>query len=89
MTETKNNICDILSTLTPREERILRMHYGIGNNKPLSLEEIGAEFNVTADRVSQIVSKSLKKLSSPARLEKIKAFGYNSFEDYAKSLSTK
>ncbi len=81
MTEIKNNIDEILSTLTPREERVLRMHYGLGRDKALSLDEIGAEFSVTADRVGQIVNKALKKMEAP-----VKALGYASFEDYVKDL---
>ena len=81
MTENKSSIAEILSTLTPREERVLRMHYGLGWDKALSLEEIGAEFNVTADRIGQIVNKALKKTEEPA-----KALGYASFEDYVKGM---
>ena len=72
----------VLSTLTPREERILRMRLGIGMRRRYSKEEVGQQFQVTTLRIDQITSKAWRKLKEPERLEKIQALGYASFEDW-------
>jgi len=64
----------ILSSLTPREERVLRMRFGIGMNTDHTLEEVGKQFSVTRERIRQIEAKALKKLRHPTRSKKMKAF---------------
>jgi RNA polymerase primary sigma factor len=69
--ETANRI---LSTLTPREERVLRMRFGIGMNSDHTLEEVGQQFNVTRERIRQIEAKALRKLKHPSRSRKLRSF---------------
>jgi len=64
----------ILSTLTPREERVLRMRFGIGMNTDHTLEEVGQQFSVTRERIRQIEAKALRKLKHPSRSKKLKSF---------------
>ncbi len=64
----------ILSSLTPREERVLRMRFGIGNNSDHTLEEVGQQFAVTRERIRQIEAKALRKLKHPTRSRKLKSF---------------
>lgn len=64
----------ILSTLTPREERVLRMRFGIGVNTDHTLEEVGQQFNVTRERIRQIEAKALRKLKHPTRSKKMVSF---------------
>lgn len=64
----------ILSTLTPREERVLRMRFGIGMNTDHTLEEVGQQFNVTRERIRQIEAKALRKLKHPTRSRKLRSF---------------
>ena len=64
----------ILSTLTPREERVLRMRFGIGMNTDHTLEEVGKQFSVTRERIRQIEAKALRKLKHPTRSKKLKTF---------------
>ncbi|MDA9163355.1 RNA polymerase sigma factor RpoD [Rickettsiaceae bacterium] len=64
----------ILSTLTPREERVLRMRFGIGVNTDHTLEEVGQQFNVTRERIRQIEAKALRKLKHPTRAKKMMSF---------------
>ncbi len=64
----------ILSSLTPREERVLRMRFGIGNNSDHTLEEVGQQFSVTRERIRQIEAKALRKLKHPTRSRKLKSF---------------
>jgi len=64
----------VLSTLTPREERVLRMRFGIGEKADHTLEEVGHEFTVTRERIRQIEAKALRKLRHPARSRKLKNF---------------
>ncbi len=63
-----------LSTLTPREERVLRMRFGIGEESDHTLEEVGQDFNVTRERIRQIEAKALRKLRHPSRSGKLKTF---------------
>lgn len=64
----------ILSTLTPREERVLRMRFGIGMNSDHTLEEVGQQFSVTRERIRQIEAKALRKLKHPSRSRKLRSF---------------
>ena len=64
----------ILATLTPREERVLRMRFGIGMNTDHTLEEVGQQFSVTRERIRQIEAKALRKLKHPIRSRKLKSF---------------
>jgi RNA polymerase primary sigma factor len=64
----------ILRTLTPREEQIVRMRFGIGDGTQRTLEEVGQKFSVTRERIRQIEAKALRKLRHPSRSRKLKAF---------------
>ncbi len=64
----------VLSTLTPREEKVLRMRFGIGEESDHTLEEVGKDFNVTRERIRQIEAKALRKLRHPSRSKKLKVF---------------
>ncbi|MFC7739150.1 sigma factor-like helix-turn-helix DNA-binding protein, partial [Roseomonas sp. GCM10028921] len=60
--------------LTPREERVLRMRFGIGMNSDHTLEEVGQQFNVTRERIRQIEAKALRKMKHPARARQLRSF---------------
>ncbi len=64
----------VLATLTPREEKVLRMRFGIGENSDHTLEEVGQDFSVTRERIRQIEAKALRKLRHPSRSKRLKAF---------------
>jgi RNA polymerase primary sigma factor len=64
----------VLATLTPREERVLRMRFGIGENSDHTLEEVGQDFEVTRERIRQIEAKALRKLRHPGRSKRLRAF---------------
>ncbi len=64
----------VLATLTPREERVLRMRFGIGERSDHTLEEVGQDFDVTRERIRQIEAKALRKLRHPSRAKRLKAF---------------
>jgi len=70
----REQLTDVLKTLTPREESVLRMRFGLGDGRPLTLEEVGREFKVTRERIRQIESKALRKLRHPSRSKKLKDF---------------
>ncbi|MBQ9035779.1 MAG: RNA polymerase sigma factor RpoD [Alphaproteobacteria bacterium] len=70
----KETCTRILSSLTPREERVLRMRFGIGMNTDHTLEEVGKQFNVTRERIRQIEAKALRKLKHPSRSKKLRSF---------------
>ena len=70
----KRQLFNVLDTLTPREEKVLRLRYGIDDGKPRTLEEVGKEFNVTRERIRQIEAKALRKLRHPSRSKKLKDF---------------
>ena len=64
----------VLASLTPREEAVLRLHFGIPNNDPQSLRKIGKKFSVTRERIRQIEAKALRKLRHPHRTKRLKSF---------------
>jgi RNA polymerase primary sigma factor len=64
----------VLSTLTPREEKVLKMRFGIGERSNHTLEEVGQSFAVTRERIRQIEAKALRKLRHPSRSRKLRAF---------------
>ena len=70
----KEQLLHVLDTLTPREEKVLRLRYGIDDGKSRTLEEVGKEFNVTRERIRQIEAKALRKLRHPSRSKKLKDF---------------
>jgi len=74
----KSNLTDqtarVLSSLTPREERVLRMRFGIGEKSDHTLEEVGQDFNVTRERIRQIEAKALRKLRHPSRAKRLRGF---------------
>jgi len=70
----RNTTTKILATLTPREERVLRMRFGIGMNTDHTLEEVGQQFSVTRERIRQIEAKALRKLKHPSRSRQLKSF---------------
>ncbi len=70
----KEQLLGVLDTLTPREEKVLRLRYGLDDGKPRTLEEVGKEFNVTRERIRQIEAKALRKLRHPTRSKKLKDF---------------
>ena len=70
----REQLVDVLKTLTPREETVLRMRFGLEDGHPRTLEEVGREFNVTRERIRQIESKALRKLRHPSRSKKLKDF---------------
>jgi len=70
----KETLVSVLSTLTPREEKVLRLRYGVDDGRPRTLEEVGREFNVTRERIRQIEAKALRKLRHPSRSKHLKDF---------------
>ena len=70
----QEQLVDVLSTLTPREEKVLKLRFGIEDGRPRTLEEVGKEFNVTRERIRQIEAKALRKLRHPSRSKKLRDF---------------
>ncbi len=70
----KEQLADVLKTLTPREEKVLSLRFGLEDGHPRTLEEVGKEFNVTRERIRQIEAKALRKLRHPSRSKKLKDF---------------
>lgn len=70
----KEQLMQVLSTLTPREEKVLRLRFGIDDSRQRTLEEVGKEFNVTRERIRQIEAKALRKLRHPSRSRKLKDY---------------
>lgn len=70
----REQLIGVLDSLTPREEKVLRLRYGIDDGKPRTLEEVGKEFNVTRERIRQIEAKALRKLRHPSRSKRLKDF---------------
>ena len=74
LTMLRKQLMGVLDTLTPREERVIRLRYGIDDGRPRTLEVVGKAFNVTRERVRQIEAKALRKLRHPSRAKKLKDF---------------
>ncbi|MDE6412940.1 MAG: sigma-70 family RNA polymerase sigma factor, partial [Eubacterium sp.] len=70
----KEQLADVLKTLTPREEKVLALRFGLEDGNPKTLEEVGKVFNVTRERIRQIEAKALRKLRHPSRSKKLKDF---------------
>ncbi len=70
----KEQLAEVLSTLTPREEKVLKLRFGLEDGRSRTLEEVGEEFNVTRERIRQIEAKALRKLRHPSRSKKLKDF---------------
>ena len=70
----KEQLSDVLKTLTPREEKVLSLRFGLEDGNPKTLEEVGKEFNVTRERIRQIEAKALRKLRHPSRSKKLRDF---------------
>ena len=70
----KEQLMDVLNSLTPREAKVLRLRYGLDDGKARTLEEVGKEFNVTRERIRQIEAKALRKLRHPSRSKRLKDF---------------
>ncbi len=74
VTMLKEQLLGVLDTLTPREEKVLRLRYGLDDGRPRTLEEVGKEFNVTRERIRQIEAKALRKLRHPSRSKRLKDY---------------
>lgn len=70
----KEQLLEVLSTLTPREEKVLRLRFGLDDHRNRTLEEVGKEFNVTRERIRQIEAKALRKMRHPSRSKKLKDY---------------
>ncbi len=70
----KAQLLAVIETLTPREQKVIRLRYGLDDNHPRTLEEVGKEFNVTRERIRQIEAKALRKLRHPNRIKKLQDF---------------
>ncbi len=70
----REELTEVLSTLTPREESVLRLRFGLDDGRPRTLEEVGTVFDVTRERIRQIEAKALRKLRHPSRSKKLKDF---------------
>jgi RNA polymerase primary sigma factor len=73
-TDLTEQVRKVLTTLTPREEKILRMRFGIGDDSQRTLEEVGNDFSLTRERIRQIEAKALRKLRHPSRGKSLRAF---------------
>ena len=65
---------EVLATLTPREEKVLRLRFGLEDGRTRTLEEVGREFNVTRERIRQIEAKALRKLRHPVRSQTLRTY---------------
>ena len=70
----KSQLFAVIDTLTPREQKVIRLRYGLDDGYPKTLEQVGVEFNVTRERIRQIEAKALRKLRNPTRSKKLKDF---------------
>jgi RNA polymerase primary sigma factor len=68
----KEQLMSVLETLTPREQKVIRLRYGLDDAHPRTLEEVGREFSVTRERIRQIEAKALRKLRHPSKLKRLK-----------------
>ncbi len=71
----REQLFSVLEELTPREEKVIRLRYGLDDNRPRTLEEVGREFNVTRERIRQIEAKAIKKLRHPTRIKRLGDYG--------------
>ena len=76
----REQIEEILQTLTPREERVIRLRYGLDDNHPRTLEEVGRMLGVTRERIRQIEAKAIRRLKNPARLNKLREHAPGSYD---------
>ena len=67
----RNQLSEIIDTLTPREQKVIKLRYGLEDGHTRTLEEVGKEFNVTRERIRQIEAKALRKLRHPSRSKKL------------------
>ena len=67
----KKQLLAVIETLTPREQKVIRLRYGLDDGHPRTLEEVGREFNVTRERIRQIEAKALRKLRQPSRSKRL------------------
>jgi RNA polymerase primary sigma factor len=70
----KEQLIEVLDTLTPREEKVLKLRFGLDDGRARTLEEVGKEFNVTRERIRQIEAKALRKLRHPSRSKKLRDY---------------
>ena len=70
----RQELMNVLKSLTPREERVLTLRFGLDDGQPRTLEELGREFNVTRERIRQIEAKALRKLRHPSRAKRLKDY---------------
>lgn len=70
----RENLDEVLAALSEREAKVLRMRFGLGGKRPMTLEEVGREFGVTRERIRQIEAKALRKLKHPSRRKKLQDF---------------
>jgi RNA polymerase primary sigma factor len=70
----KEQVQEVVSTLTPREQKVLILRFGLEDGRSRTLEEVGREFNVTRERIRQIEAKALRKLRHPSRSKKLKDY---------------
>ena len=70
----KEQLAEVLATLSDREAHVLRLRYGLGDGHPRTLEEVGKEFDITRERIRQIEAKALRKLRHPSRSKKLKDY---------------
>jgi RNA polymerase primary sigma factor len=70
----REQLLEVMNTLTPREKTVLQLRFGLGDGKARTLEEVGKEFNVTRERIRQIEAKALRKLRHPSRSKKLKDY---------------
>ncbi len=68
----REEIDAVLQTLTPREEKVIRLRYGLDDNRARTLEEVGKAFNVTRERIRQIEAKAIRRLRNPSRINRLK-----------------
>ena len=70
----RERVNEVLSTLTPREARILRLRFGLDDNRPYTLEEVGEKFGLTRERIRQIEGKALRRLRHPCRVQQLQEY---------------